>query len=57
MEVSHDPSVLPDQFNCFAVAVEYESSPFEDGSDRRERRSLFVACDAVHMPQRCGLCW
>ena len=57
MEVSHDPSVLPDHFQCFAVGVQYESSTFEDGGYRQERGGLFVARYGVHMPQGCGLCW
>jgi hypothetical protein len=57
MEMSHDPSVLPDQFHCFAVGVERESSAFEDGSYRQKRRGLLIARNGVHMPQGCGLCW
>jgi hypothetical protein len=57
MEVSHDPGVVPDQFHCIAVGVECESSTFEDGGYRQERRGLFVARYGVHMPQGCGLSW
>jgi hypothetical protein len=57
MEVSHDPSVVPDRFDCIAVGVERESSTFEDGGYKQERRGLFVARCGVHMPQGCGLCW
>ena len=55
--MSHDPSVLPEQFHRFVVSVERESSAFADGSYGQESRSLFIARDGVHMPQGCGLCW
>jgi len=34
VEVEHDPSVLLDQFNCFAVVLQSISSAFEDASYR-----------------------